>query len=44
MAAIDVQDRNASLNGWIVDHGVATALGGCLVFWLTIAVTLYFAL
>jgi len=44
MATIDVQDRNASLDGWILEHGVAAALGGCLLFWLTIATTLYFAL
>ncbi|MDR3525973.1 MAG: hypothetical protein P4L57_01750 [Rhizomicrobium sp.] len=44
MATIDVQDRNAPLEAWIMGHGAAAALTGCFLFWLTIGITLYFAL
>lgn len=44
MATIDVQGRNASLETWIMEHGAVAALSGCIVFWLTVGIAIYFAL
>ena len=44
MATIDVQDRDAPLVSWVMEHGAAVALSGCFLFWLTIGITVYFAL
>jgi hypothetical protein len=44
MATIDVQDRNAPLEAWIMEHGAAAAIVGCMLFWLTLGITVYFAL
>ncbi len=44
MATIDVQGRNAPLESWVMEHGAAAALAGCFLFWLTVGITVYFAL
>jgi len=33
-----------SFETWVMEEGAAAALSGCLLFWLVVGVTLYFAL
>lgn len=44
MATIDVQERKNTVEAWIMDHGAASALAGCVLFWLAFGVSLYFVL
>lgn len=44
MATVYVDVRKHTLEGWFMEHGVATALAGCVVFWMVVGISLYFAL
>jgi len=44
MATVDVGERNSPFEAWMMHHGAAKALGGCLVFWLAVGISLYFTL
>lgn len=44
MATIDVQERKNTVEVWIMEHGAASAVVGCVLFWLTLGVSLYFVL
>lgn len=37
-------ERGHPLTEWFLGHGAATALLGCIAFWATLSVSLYFIL
>ena len=42
--SITADYANHPIEDWLARHGVAVALAGCVMFWITVGTVCYFAL